>query len=77
MNHRKREHPTDKVFRYFKEGKCSFSDSECWYAHEKTPQGGKTKPSESEDFLAATRNLPPDMKKIIDQIIIMASKTMN
>ena len=33
MNHRKIEHPSTKMCRYFKKGCCEFSDEECWYSH--------------------------------------------
>ena len=33
MNHRKKEHPSNKICRYFKDGCCEFTDEECWYRH--------------------------------------------
>ena len=33
MNHRKKEHPSKRVCRYFKEGTCIFEDEECWWNH--------------------------------------------
>ena len=80
MNHRKNEHPSDKPCRYFKEGKCNFTASECWYAHAVKPQGLKNPSCENESnegFQMTSKNLPPDMKKLIDQLIKMSSKTMN
>ena len=34
MNHRKEEHPSNKICRYFKEDACQFTDVMCWYKHE-------------------------------------------
>ena len=34
MNHRKEEHPSHKVCRYFLKGMCNFNSEECWYLHE-------------------------------------------
>ena len=33
MNHRREEHPSNRVCRYFKLGSCDFDDGECWYKH--------------------------------------------
>ena len=39
MNHRKSEHPSRKVCRYFKDDCCQFTAKDCWYRHEdKTSQ---------------------------------------
>ena len=77
MTHKNNEHPTNKTCRYFKDGKCHFSASECWYKHDKIPEGERIKVNENMDFQAATKNLPPDMRMLIDQIIKISSKTMN
>ena len=34
MNHRKEEHPSNKVCRFFKEQACIFEAIECWYKHD-------------------------------------------
>ena len=69
MTHKNNEHPTNKTCRYFKDGKCHFSASECWYKHDKIPEGERIKVNENMDFQAATKNLPPDMRMLIDQTI--------
>ena len=33
MNHRKVEHPSNKVCRYFRKKVCIFEAGECWYSH--------------------------------------------
>ena len=33
MNHRREEHPSNRVCRYFKQGSCDFEDGECWCKH--------------------------------------------
>ena len=39
MNHRKSEHPSSKICRYFKDDCCQFTGKDCWYRHEsKTSQ---------------------------------------
>ena len=80
MNHRKKEHPTDKVCRYFRDGKCNFHASECWYSHEEKPHKN-TSPTqvnnEYQDFQKASKNLPPDMKKMIDQLIKISSTKLS
>ena len=77
MNHRKKEHPSDKLCRYFKDGKCSFSASECWYAHGNQAQAKVFPNAENADFREATKNLPPDMKQVIDQLIKISAKALN
>ena len=37
MTHRKEEHPSHKVCRYFLKGACNFNSEECWYLHETRP----------------------------------------
>ena len=34
MNHRKLEHPSNKVCRYFLKQECDFDSKDCWYSHE-------------------------------------------
>ena len=34
MNHRKREHPSTKICRFFLKEACIFESNECWYRHE-------------------------------------------
>ena len=80
MNHRNIEHPTNKMCRYFKEGKCNFSYDECLYSHEKTsPKKGPYNAAEREptDFQIEAKTLPPDMNLLINQLLKMASKTQN
>ena len=38
MNHRKSEHPTNKVCRYFLLSQCKFDENVCWYSHEDKPK---------------------------------------
>ena len=76
MNHTSVEHPTKKACRYFKEGKCNFLDEDCWYSHERT-SSVKVTPDEEEDFQMGTKNLPPDMKVLINQIMKIALKKKN
>ena len=33
MNHRKIEHPSNKICRYFKKNSCLFDKNDCWYKH--------------------------------------------
>ena len=33
MNHRKREHPSNKRCRYFLQNECVFDEMDCWYKH--------------------------------------------
>ena len=33
MNHRKIEHPSSKICRYFKTNSCLFDKNDCWYKH--------------------------------------------
>ena len=33
MNHRRDNHPTNKMGFYYAENECSFSASQCWYKH--------------------------------------------
>ena len=33
MNHRKAEHPSNKICRYFKKNSCWFDVDDCWYKH--------------------------------------------
>ena len=34
MNHRKREHPSNKICRHFRVDVCDFDAETCWYKHE-------------------------------------------
>lgn len=34
MTHRKKEHPSNKICRYYLKQQCSFEDEICWYRHE-------------------------------------------
>ena len=80
MKHRAAEHPTKKACRYFKVGTCSFQAEDCWYSHEeKLPENENPNEitEEAQDFRMETKNLPPDMKMLINQIIKIASKTKN
>ena len=33
MNHRRAEHPSNKICRYFKKNSCWFDVDDCWYKH--------------------------------------------
>ena len=80
MNHRSVEHPTQKPCRYFKEGTCNFSAEDCWYSHVKKTSKKNTPedvPEDTEDFQMDTKNLPPDMKVLIGQILKIASRKQN
>ena len=35
MNHRKAEHPSNKICRYFRTDECVFNEETCWYKHSK------------------------------------------
>ena len=47
MNHRKTDHPSNRICRYFRNDECDFDAETCWYRHEvKTvPSGRKALPS--------------------------------
>ena len=34
MNHRREEHPSKKICRYYLKQECLFSSKKCWYKHE-------------------------------------------
>ena len=46
MNHRKTDHPSNRICRYFRNDECDFDAETCWYRHEvKTvPSGRKALP---------------------------------
>ena len=33
MNHRKKEHPSNRMCRFFLENRCIFDENECWFRH--------------------------------------------
>lgn len=75
MTHRKVTHPTKKTCRYYNEGKCSFSADVCWYSHEtheNKEENEHEERNETQDFQEKTKNLPPDMKVLINQLIKMS-----
>ena len=37
MNHRKSDHPSNKICRYYAKGECIFDSSTCWYRHIDSP----------------------------------------
>ena len=76
MNHRSTKHPTNKMCRYFKEGKCNYEDDKCWYSHVKASHKtvNKEVSDKNEDFQERTKNLPPDLNVLINQIIKIATE---
>ena len=61
MNHRKLEHPSRKICRYFLKQECVFDDETCWYVHNaghtmNTKEGDNFN---EVDFQAAIQKAPP------------------
>ena len=47
MNHRRDNHPTNKMCFYDEESKCSFSASQCWYKHKESRKSTNSEVSSS------------------------------
>ena len=49
MNHRKLEHPSKKICRYFLKETCDFQSEECWYRHVKKSDANSNESTEEHD----------------------------
>ena len=41
MNHRRAEHPSNKICRYYQMDACDFNEDTCWYRHEEKKRNSK------------------------------------
>ena len=41
MNHRRAEHPSNKICRYYQMDACDFNEDTCWYRHEEKKKHSK------------------------------------
>ena len=61
MNHRRLEHPSKKLCRYFLKQECLFDEETCWYAHNSENMITKeSDPCNELGFQKATKKAPPD-----------------
>ena len=77
MNHRRTEHPSNKLCRYFQDESCRFDAETCWYKHENKvkPDSGKLsntcKCTECEHIFSDKGNLMKHMKTDHPKIVPM------
>ena len=77
MNHRKQSHSQQaNMFRCkkFKEGKCFYSENECWYKHEEKLNDDDNQDDQKQVVWEAQDNLhPPDvigkMMKMMEKLV--------
>ena len=63
MNHRKLEHPSKKLCRYFLKQECLFDEETCWYVHKSGNMNTEESDKSNElGFQIVTKKAPPDQQ---------------